>query len=138
MYIFFFIFFSVVVYYRIVNLVPCTIKLDLFIHAKCNSLHLLTPNSQSIPPLSLFSLAIPSLFSMSESVLYVYAQLCPTLCNHRDCSPPGSSVHGNFQARILEWVAISYSIEKAFFPFIKVSLTQLVKEWLEVPQFPSK
>ena len=33
----------------------------------------------------------------------------PTLCDPRDCSPPGSSVHGIFQARILEWVAISYS-----------------------------
>ena len=32
-------------------------------------------------------------------------QLCPTLCDPRDCSPPGSSVHGIFQARILEWVA---------------------------------
>ena len=35
-------------------------------------------------------------------------QLCPTLCDPIDCSPPGSSVHGIFQARILEWVAISY------------------------------
>ena len=39
----------------------------------------------------------------------VRAQSCPTLCNPMDCSPPGSSVHGIFQARILEWVAISYS-----------------------------
>ena len=37
------------------------------------------------------------------------AQLCPTLCNPMDCSLPGSSVHGIFQARILEWVAISFS-----------------------------
>ena len=35
----------------------------------------------------------------------VHAQSCPTLCNPLDCSPPGSSVHGIFQARILEWVA---------------------------------
>ena len=35
---------------------------------------------------------------------------CPTLCDPMDCSPPGSSVHGIFQARILEWVAISSSI----------------------------
>ena len=34
---------------------------------------------------------------------------CPTLCNPLDCSPPGSSVHGIFQARILEWVTISFS-----------------------------
>ena len=36
-------------------------------------------------------------------------QLCPALCEPMDCSPPGSSVHGIFQPRILEWVAISYS-----------------------------
>ena len=37
------------------------------------------------------------------------AQLCLTLCDPRDCSPPGSSVHGIVQARILEWVTISFS-----------------------------
>ena len=36
------------------------------------------------------------------------AQLCPTLCDPMDSSQPSSSVHGIFQARILEWVAISY------------------------------
>ena len=35
------------------------------------------------------------------------AKLCPTLCNPMDCSPPGSSVHGISQARIMEWVSIS-------------------------------
>ena len=37
------------------------------------------------------------------------AQLCPTLCDPMDCSPPGSSVHGILQARILEWVALPFS-----------------------------
>ena len=37
------------------------------------------------------------------------AQSCPTLCNPMDYSPLGSSVHGIFQARILEWVSISFS-----------------------------
>ena len=37
------------------------------------------------------------------------AQLCLTLCDPIDCSPAGSSVHGILQARILEWVAISFS-----------------------------
>ena len=37
------------------------------------------------------------------------AQLCPTLCDPLDCSPPDFSVYGIFQARILEWVAISFS-----------------------------
>ena len=36
------------------------------------------------------------------------AKLCSTLCSPVDCSPPGSSVHGISQARILEWVAISF------------------------------
>ena len=36
-------------------------------------------------------------------------QSCPTLCNPMDCSLSGSSVHGIFQARVLEWVAISFS-----------------------------
>ena len=36
-------------------------------------------------------------------------QLCPTLRDPMDCSLPGSSVHGIFQARVLEWVAIAFS-----------------------------
>ena len=36
-------------------------------------------------------------------------QLCPTLCDPRDCSLPDSSVHGVLQARTLEWVTISFS-----------------------------
>ena len=37
------------------------------------------------------------------------AQSCPTLCDPMDCSLPGFSVHGIFHARVLEWVAISFS-----------------------------
>ena len=37
------------------------------------------------------------------------AQSCPTASDPMDCSPPGSSVHGIFQARVLEWVAIAFS-----------------------------
>ena len=36
-------------------------------------------------------------------------QSCPTLCDPMDCNPLGSSIHGIFQASILEWVAISFS-----------------------------
>ena len=42
-------------------------------------------------------------------VVVLVFQSCPTLCNSMDCSPPGSSVHGILQARILEWVAIPFS-----------------------------
>ena len=37
------------------------------------------------------------------------AQSCPTLSDSMDCSPPGFSVHGIFQARVLEWGAIAFS-----------------------------
>ena len=37
------------------------------------------------------------------------AQSCLTLCNPMDCSPPGSSIYGIFQARVLEWGAIAFS-----------------------------
>ena len=37
------------------------------------------------------------------------AQSCPTLSDPMDCSLPGSSIHGIFQARVLEWVAIVFS-----------------------------
>ena len=55
-------------------------------------------NRQLVPRLGGF------LFSESE-----IAQLCLTLCNPMDYSLPGSSIHGIFQTRILEWVAISFS-----------------------------
>ena len=50
-------------------------------------------------------------------ILFIYeevkwsevAQSCLTLCNPMDCSLPGSSLHGILQARILEWIAISFS-----------------------------
>ena len=41
--------------------------------------------------------------------LVLIAQSCPTLCDPMDYSRPGSSVHGIFQATILEWFAISFS-----------------------------
>ena len=42
-----------------------------------------------------------------KKVKVLVAQSCPTLCDPMACSPPGSSVHGILQARIVEWVAIS-------------------------------
>ena len=44
-----------------------------------------------------------------EEVELLVAQLCLTLCDPVDCSPPGSPVHGILQARTLEWVAIPFS-----------------------------
>ena len=45
-------------------------------------------------------------YKESESLV---TQSCLTLCDPMDCSPPGSSIHRIFQARVLEWVAISFS-----------------------------
>ena len=64
------------------------------------------------PPLYVPSPCIHSLFSMSVSPLkrkVLVTQSCPILCNPMDCSPTGFSVHGIFQVRILEWVAILFS-----------------------------
>ena len=66
-------------------------------------------------PFSSFSLlfGIFRLSSKSINILFSYlcsvAESCPTLNNPMNYSPPGSSVHGIFQARKLEWVAISFS-----------------------------
>ena len=46
------------------------------------------------------------MFKKSESEV---PQLCPTLCDPMDCSLSVSSVHGIFQARVQEWIAISFS-----------------------------
>ena len=43
----------------------------------------------------------------------MFAQSCPTLCDLMDCSPPSSSVQGNLQARILEWVAMPFFRESS-------------------------
>ena len=48
------------------------------------------------------------------------AQSCPTLSNRMDCGPPGSSVHGIFQARVPEWGAIAFS---PFSPQLSTKLT---------------
>ena len=69
-----------------------------------------TPQFKIINSLVLSFLYGPALTSIHESESEV-TQSCPTLCDPVpvDCSPPGSSIHGILQARILEWVVISFS-----------------------------
>ena len=74
----------------------------LFIHSIYKGLHLLT--SHSISPPNPSCLATTNMDSAC-----VCPQSCLTVCDHMDCSPPGSSVCGIFQARILEWIAIFFS-----------------------------
>ena len=54
------------------------------------------------------------------------AQSCPTLTDPMDCSPPGSSIHGIFQARVMEWVAIFFSNGWEW----KVQVKSLSSVWL--------
>ena len=67
-------------------------------------------------PNTVHSVQIPSTFCLEVYQLLTntykeseVAQSCPTLFDPMDCSLPGSSVHGIFQARVLEWIAISFS-----------------------------
>ena len=52
------------------------------------------------------------------------AQSCPTLSDPMDCSLPGSSIHGIFQARVLEWVAIAFS--ETIYRYIQLTETKNV------------
>ena len=78
-------------------------------HSRLRALHVQFPLSGHPSPghPSSWIPAICSCVSFSPSSCW--AQSCLTLCDLMDCSPPGSSVHGISQARILEWVAISFS-----------------------------
>ena len=55
------------------------------------------------------------------------AQLCPTLCDPMDCSLPGSSIHGIFQARVLEWGAIAFSFLRLLTDYLKVKSLSRVR-----------
>ena len=66
------------------------------------SLFLLSHNLHSSPFISLTNVSI-------SKVKVLLALSCSTLCDPRDYSPPGSSVHGIIHARMFEWVAILFS-----------------------------
>jgi len=48
------------------------------------------------------------------------AESFPTLSDPMDCGPPGSSVHGIFQARVLEWGAIAFSRQEYLWQLVKI------------------
>ena len=68
--------------------------------------------SSVVPETTHISLLFPEVVLLVKSSAAKSFQSCPTLGNPLDCSPPGSSVHRIFQARVLEWGAIAFS-EKA-------------------------
>ena len=99
-------------FYPVITRSPCEIWMgithhplstgSLFSHAFCG-----TPQASlscALHPVCEYSISKKDVVKWSE-----VAQSCPTLCDPVDCSPPGSPVHGILQARILEWVAISFS-----------------------------
>ena len=59
-------------------------------------------------------------------------QSCPTLCDPRDGSPPGSSIHGIFQVRVLEWVAIAFSTMEYYSAIKKKNEMILAATWLDL------
>ena len=63
------------------------------------------------------------------------AQLCPNLSDPMDCSLPGSSIHGIFQARVLEWGAIAFSDMFTTFCEIRISCLVFVALYLMGPIF---
>ena len=69
-------------------------------------------------------------------------QSCPTLCNPMDCSLPGSTVHGIFQARVLEWGAIAFTARETLPKFEYKQLTHfsnmLLKIFLFLQIWPKK
>ena len=56
-----------------------------------------------------FTYSFPVIFCYQDCIAAASLQSCPTLCDPRDGSPPGSPVPGILQAGTLEWVAISFS-----------------------------
>ena len=84
----------------VIQQIPTVLHKLVYMSPRC-SLHgptLSSLNSQG-------SVGLDSVSSVFSSV----TQSCLTLSDPIDCSPPGSSIHGIFQARILEWVAIAFS-----------------------------
>ena len=122
--VFFFIFFSFAVYPRRLEIVPCAIysSTSLLIHSKCNSLHLLLPNSLSIPLPPSSPLITTSLFSTSVSVsvlqigsfvlsfFFFFAALVAYLSSPqaRDPIQATAAVSGNFTCHILDSTCKGY------------------------------
>ena len=85
----------------------------------------LMPDQFSWSLCSIFICLIPEKASLSnwQLLCVLTTQLCPTLCDPMDCSPSSSSVHGIFQARILEWIAISFSRQLLYLYWLQSSST---------------
>ena len=70
-------------------------------------------------------ITLPQCGCASSNQVKVKVKSCPTLCDPMDCSLPGFSVHGIFQSRVLEWVAISFS-KGSFRPRDQTQVSRIV------------
>ena len=61
-------------------------------------------------------------------------QSCPTLRDPMDCSPPGSPVHGIFQARVLEWGAIAFSERQLYLQAFSLFICELFQTFTKIGQ----
>ena len=96
-------------------LLNCEVLIETSSCWNCTSMFLPVGSATDIKWRYESSLFHPPKSILNEVSMYYFlcvcsiAPLCPTLCDPVDCSPTGSCVHGIFQLRILEWLAISYS-----------------------------
>ena len=60
------------------------------------------------------------------------AQSCPTLSDPMDCNPSGSSIHGIFQARVLEWVAIAFSATEYYSARKRNTFESVLMRWMNL------
>ena len=93
---------------NIIMSIKITISRDLYIMVVCYSWYQM-PLKQRAPWNYFFFLINEIQLCLLTNKVKVKSLSCPTLCNPMDSSPPGSSVHGILQARVLEWAAISFS-----------------------------
>ena len=101
------------VLFKIILFCLLVIRTSLNTIVECGRVYRHLKNNSYFPNvwcLSLFRAHISNHYQILTCMIHPHSlQLCPTLCDLMDCSMPGSSVHGILQARILEWVAISFS-----------------------------
>ena len=112
---------SVVIYFSFLILLIWVLSLFFFLMSLAKGLSILFFFSKNQLLVSLiFAVVILVSISFISALIFLYffpsanfesevAQSCPTLCDPMDCSLPRSSLHGILQARVLEWIAISFS-----------------------------
>ena len=104
------------------------LKKYLHMHVQCNTIH----SSQEAEATKICSSIDEWIICIQWNITVLsLAQSCLTLCNPLDYSPPGSSIHGNFQARILEWVAILFSRGSSQ-PRDKIQVSHIVGRFITI------